>query len=72
MNGIRRVVELRENVMMDENKTRMKCLSAGRKCDRNKREKETFQVSLFHTEIRLFFQRRHHHQSRRALRLINR
>ncbi len=42
VNGIRHVVELRENVMMNENKTDMKFLSTGEIYDRHIKKKEKF------------------------------
>jgi hypothetical protein len=46
VDGIRHVVKLRENVMMNENKTRMKCLSAGRNYDRKKKRKRNSSSSI--------------------------
>lgn len=57
LNGIRRVaVELGENVMMNENKAHMSCLSAGDLYDRQAEKEESFQFSclLFYRDIPLF------------------
>jgi hypothetical protein len=72
VNEIRHVVELRENVMMNENKSHMKCLSAGGRYDRHtQKKKKSFKFSCFYITIYFFFHRCHYHL-RRVMLSINR
>lgn len=88
VNGIRHVVELRENVMMNENKTHMKFLSVERllydrhstqpKKREREEEEETLQIQFLYTSIcpsssaSFFFIQRRHYQSRRVMSSIDR